>query len=422
MKWKFHLKYLLHEINQPLDFMLDHTLAMTVYFIGIGSIIAKLTEYYELPIAIANIITTLPALLTIIEFASNAFYKHLRLLAVIWRLALPATLLTAFFPKSIGAALMVIAFFLACTAYHLFMPSYNAWTVNTTQGKIRSNYFSIRDFIFLAVFSITNFILGLIVSHFEQQDNLPTAFMIVGYVLLVFCLGSFFYLFRKLPPIPKQTETKHGNFIKQVKLVLLDKPYRRVLLFNIIWNFFAQFSGFISTYQIRILEQSVLTVNSYNAIANIFRMALGLIFAHYASKLGWKKIICICLGIMFLDGICWMAITPENETALFFVACFLKELPWAGLGIGMFHYQINYTDLENRSVYFSVHAGLMGIFAFLGVISCNLIVSVVSVLPTTPYQVVFIPWILGIALTALFVIITPLTKPNPNEAKQPKIT
>ncbi len=415
MKWKLNLKYRLREVNYPLDFMLDYTLAMTVYFIGVGSIIAKLTEYYNLPIALANAITTLPALLTVLEFASNAFYKHLRILTIIWRIALPLTLFAVFFPKSIGATLMVTAFFLACTAYHLFLPSYNAWTVNTTQGKIRSNYFSIRDFIFLGVYSITNFSLGLVISHYEKQENLRTAFIAVGAVLIVFCFASFFIVFRKLPAIPKTKNTQDGNFLQQVKLVLLDKPYRRVLFFHIVWTFFWQFSGFITTYQIRILGQSVLTVNGYNAISNIFRMALSLLFAHFATKIGWKNIICICLGIMVIDGIFWMLITPENVTLLFFISCFLKELPWAGLGIGMFHYQINYTDLENRSVYFSVHAGLMGIFAFLGVLACNLIVSVVSALPNTPYQIAFVPWILGTILTAIFVMTTPYTKPTTSD-------
>ncbi len=418
----------------PRRFIFDYTFAMAVYFTAIGALIATLTEYYGLSVSLSTSIATLPSLMTALEFLSNRFFRHLRKFAIVWRLLLPVIVGSVIFPMEIGRWVMVVSFIIMCTAFHIYVPSYNAWTVNVTQGHIRSNYFSVRDLFFLPTFTVLSFGFAAILSRAETLGRLRDGFLLLAALELLFLLPSLFLLLLTLPnpsaPIisrtgaaQMQTSAKKGSIFAEFKQVLADKRYRKVLVFHLVWVFFFQFAGFLPVFQIQVLEQDYLTVTLYGTVANILRIGLVPLFSWVGVKHGWKPVIYITLGMMGIGTTCWVFITAETLWLLFPIGIILTTTPWAGLGIGMFHFQIACTKMETRSIYFSAHAGLSGIVAALGVLCCNTLVALLSEMETPVYSHVFILWLLGIVATFVLIASTPYpvdetTQGEPNQATE----
>ncbi|MFI3168588.1 MAG: MFS transporter [Faecalibacterium sp.] len=410
----------------PRRFIFDYTFAMGVYFTAIGALIATLTDYYGFSVSVSTAIATMPSLFTALEFLSNRFFKHLRKFAIVWRLLLPTIVGSVIFPMEIGRVVMVIAFVLMCTAFHIYVPSYNAWTVNVTQGHIRSNYFSVRDLFFLPSFTLLSFGFAAIISKAEHAGQLRDGFLLLAAIELLFILPSLFLLLRTLPaptaPIITRTgaaaptaESKKASIIAEFKQVLSDKSYRKVLIFHLVWVFFFQFAGFLAVFQIQVLNQEYFTVTLYNTIASVFRIALLPVFSWVGTRYGWKRVIYICLAMMSLGTSCWVFITAENLWLLFPAGIILTTTPWAGLGIGMFHFQIACTKLETRSIYFSAHAGLSGLMAAIGVLCCNALVAVISEMEHPAYFIIFALWLFGCVATCILVANTPFPHAEPSE-------
>lgn len=410
----------------PTRFVFDYTLAMSIYFVVVNTLMAKLTAYYELSVGLSTMIVTLPALLTAVEFLSNRYFRHLRKFAVVWRLMLPTVVGSVLLPKQVGSIVMIIAFFIMCLSYHIYLPSYNAYTVNVTQGHIRSNYFSSRDSIFLPAFILLSYLFAAIVSRAEQAGDVRQGFFILVIIEIAFLAPSLWLLLHCLPnptaPLVSHTgevqqskadTASKGAFRKEIKEVLADRSYRKVLVFHVVWVFFFQFSGFLSVYQIQVLQQDYLLVSIYGVIGNTIRFLLLPVFAFVGVKYGWKKVIYICLGIMSMGISCWVLINESNLWLLFPAGNILMNIPWAGLGIGMFYFQIACTKMQTRSMYFSVHAGVVGTVATLGVICCNALVSALSQMQTPPYQIVFFLWLFGAIATFFLVLGTPFPKEEP---------
>lgn len=411
----------------PRRLIFDFTLSMGVYYTAIGALIATLTEYYGLSVSLSTAIATLPSLMTAMEFLSNRFFRHLRKFAIVWRLALPVIVGSVVFPLSVGRVVMIVSFIIMCTAFHIFLPSYNAWTVNVTQGHIRSNYFSVRDLFFLPTYTALSFCFAAILSHAEGNGFLREGFLVLAAVELLLLIPSIFLLLHTLPhptaPIVSRTGVVQGqeaaqkgakkaSILADFKQVLADKKYRKVLAFHIVWTFFFQFAGFLPVFQIQVLGQDYLTVTIYSTVANIIRIGLVPVFSWVGDKYGWKTVLYITLGMVGIGAGCWAFITTQTLWLLFPLGIILTVTPWAGLGIGMFHFQIAYTKMETRSIYFSAHAGLLGIAAAIGVLCCNSLVALLSEMATPMYSLVFLLWLFGIVATVLLIARTPFPTPT----------
>ncbi len=402
----------------PRRFIFDYTFAMGVYFTAIGALIATLTDYYGLSVSVSTSIATLPALLTALEFMSNRFFRHLRKFAVVWRLLLPVVVGSVVFPMDIGRVVMVVSFVLMCAVFHIYVPSYNAWTVNVTQGHIRSNYFSTRDLFFLPTQTALAFLFAAVISGAGETGRLREGFLLLAVLELLFILPSLFLLLRTLPnpsdPIISRTgvaavehKREKTSIIQDFKQVLADKTYRKVLIFHLVWVFFFQFAGFSAVFQIQVLDQEYFIVTVYNTIGSAIRLALLPVCSYMGVKYGWKKVLYACLSVMMVGVSCWVFINEANLWLLFPAGIILTLIPWAGLGIGMFYFQIGSTKLETRSIYFSAHAGLSGVSSALGVLCCNTLVAALGEMENPAYWVVFALWLFGCVATLVLIFITP---------------
>lgn len=401
----------------PKLFIWDYTLCMTVYWMCTGTLIAKLTESLGMSVALANIVVALPSMTLTLELIGGFAYsktekKHnyVRLTSAIWRMLVPCVFYSALLPKGIGAAFMLVCYVVMVSTYHLCMPAYNTWLINSTAGKVKSNYLSVRDTIFIALFTVTTFVYGMIADGSINADKAALGFGIVATIELGFALWSLFFLFKRLPPPDKAKNIKRS--IKDI----LQKPFETkgfvlVLLQNIIWNFGAMFIGnFAAIYQVRVLHIGFSQIVLWSTIGNFARVCFTPVFAKLADKIGWKKTTQVTLLPVILHALCWMCATQENIWFILPIASIMGAIPNAGLGIGLFKYQVAYSQPETRSLTFSICSAASGVASLLGTTLCTAFVAVLSGMAAQPYYLVFAIGIFFVFVTIAIIGITPYSE------------
>ncbi|MEG1875242.1 MAG: hypothetical protein RR185_06685, partial [Angelakisella sp.] len=191
-------------------FIFDYALTMVAYFVCGGAIIARLTEYFHTPLAVANAIIALPAILPLAQIwgghlFSNSRRRHtfLRTGNLLWRMLLPLVYFSVLLPTGMGALVMAVAYALMLGTYHFIQPGHNAWLVDAVEGKVKNNYYSMREFTFMAFYTVSLFLCGLVVDRGSKSGNLSNAFVLVGlFSSLILGISAFIMLKRLPPPLP----------------------------------------------------------------------------------------------------------------------------------------------------------------------------------------------------------------------------
>ena len=399
--------------------MADYALCMTVYNVGVGTVVAKLLACYGLSLSASNLVVGMPGTLMFLELLGGYFYnrvhdgsRYIKAVSAAWRLCFPLVLLPSLLPGGSGVWLTVAFYGAMCVFYRLAIPGYNAWTVSGVAGCGDANFYSRRDFYFMILYTAMLFLSGVAVDSAERAGNIRAGFLGMAAGELVLIGLSFLTLFRM--PAPQGAQGAHpASFFASLAQPVRDAQYRMVLRMNMVWNFVSAFvGGFIAVYQVQVLSVSYFDIVLWGMIANLVRIALIPVFSVAARRIGWKGATVVSLGLMLLSYLMWIPMREENQVWLFPVATILGAAPWAALGIGLFKYQILYTAAETRSSYFSVSSALSALRAAAGTACCSALVSVLAQrFEAPPFWSIFLTGALGVVLVQRCVWKTPYREP-----------
>ncbi|MEG1426085.1 MAG: hypothetical protein RSC76_00200, partial [Oscillospiraceae bacterium] len=175
----------------PGHFIADYTFSQIASTLAVGTVIPKLTAYYNLPLVLSNLLMGIPAALGLIEIFGGYWYNktnrqmtYIRVTALIWRLLLPVILFSVLLPPPLGAICMISAFFFMWLFQHLGGPAYNAWMISSTKGLIKPNYYSTRDMVFIPFYTVMVLLSGILIDFTEKSGQLVLGFQIFGGVVL----------------------------------------------------------------------------------------------------------------------------------------------------------------------------------------------------------------------------------------------
>jgi hypothetical protein len=406
----------------PGYFVADYTFAQLAYFLTAGTIIPKLTAYYNLPLAFSNLVVALPSALGSVELLGGYFFnnsdnqhRYIKIVSMAWRILIPMVLLSAVFPVSIGGTLMVLAYFLMCTMVHMTNPGYNAWMVSSIKGLVKADYYSRRDMVFIPLLTLGSLLSGLLIKQTEASGNLRGGIIIFGLAVLAFSLLSMPYVLKLLPSPKKSVSSRKLSLTECIKMPLKDKRYRKVLIFQLMWNFaFPFWTCFAGVYQIRVLNLDYFYITVCSTIASIARIAFIPVFSKFADRRSWKSATLLSMTGIIGDCFLWIFINKYNYQILFPFATIIGTIPWAALGIGFFKFQITYTDENTRSIYFSINSMLCGLVSAAAGILSSLLTGIIEGLPIEepPYWIIFLIGCICTVITAVMVWITPYKEPD----------
>lgn len=265
----------------PRDFIFDNLLSMSAYWACTGAIIASLTAYYGFSLALSNVVTGLSGTLPILQLAGGLAYERttrplrfLRLCNGTWRVLLPLVFFSVLLPRTAGAPLMVVCYVLAIGIYQFACPSQTDWLVSSVEGRVRGDYYSVREMFFMLTYTGVFCAVSLIIDRAARHGAQQTGFLAVG-VLETMLLAASLTVLLRLPAPERPEKEEPAPAAAALLEPLRNRRFRRVMLTNMVWSLSGMFiGGFAAVYQIQVLELTFFEIMVWVTAGNLCRVAV----------------------------------------------------------------------------------------------------------------------------------------------------
>ena len=359
-------------------FLGEYILAMGAYWICTGFIIAKLTDYFQLPLGVSNLLTSLSSTFLILQPVGGVLYARIRRkrryllsLNVIWRLSIVLVFFAVLLPAAAGAALFCL-FLLAMRS-----PAYEAWHVQAAESEGCTTFYTTREVLYMLLYTVAMASVQILISVSERAGALRSGFIAAGILEGVLLLASLALLPRLTPPDDNAGSGAAG--LRAMLGVLGDRNHTRVIWGNASWSFANVFvGGLFSIYAVRVLQVDFLQLMIWGTAGNLLRMAFAPVFARIAARIGWKN----CLANIFIlyAALALMLHFSTKENAFWIVPVYLSlsTLPQSGLSVGTLQLRIATSPAPLRSVYFSAYSLISGLASLVGTSLCSALLGLVE--------------------------------------------
>lgn len=395
-------------------FLWDNLLCMSVYWASAGTVIASLTDYYALPLALTSVITGLTATLSIVQIWGGLCYarigrksRFLGLTNSLWRVFLPLTFFSVLLPRSIGKIAAVCCFFIGVAIFQFAAPAQTEWMVSSVEGKVPASYYSLREMCFMLAYSTIFCLVNLLLDGAQRRGDIGQAFPAVGGLLMLAMVFSLVVLVRL--PYPEDRPDSAIKKLPILRTALSDGSLRKVVLANSLWSFACVFVGsYAAVYQVGVLHVRFLQIMLWATVANVIRAILTPGMAALAGRFGWRRVVCGCMLLYAATALLWSCVTESTALWLYPLGTIMMQIPIAGTGVGFLQLQVENILPQHRSLCFSIVAACSGAGAFVGTVVCSALVRFlernVDVLPKLGLRGVFLLGVLGSCLAAASVL------------------
>ena len=370
----------------PRDFIFDNLLSMSAYWACTGAIIASLTAYYGFSLALSNVVTGLSGTLPILQLAGGLAYERttrplrfLRLCNGTWRVLLPLVFFSVLLPRTAGAPLMVVCYVLAIGIYQFACPSQTDWLVSSVEGRVRGDYYSVREMFFMLTYTGVFCAVSLIIDRAARHGAQQTGFLAVG-VLETMLLAASLTVLLRLPAPERPEKEEPAPAAAALLEPLRNRRFRRVMLTNMVWSLSGMFIG---------------------GFAAVCRSLCTPLRARLAARIGWKNVTALTIAMMACVAALWAAATRQNAAYLFPVLSILGAVPYAGMGVGFLKMQVATSPSATRSMYFSVNSLFNGASALLGSVLCSALIGVLEAYPPHALRCIFFVGLAGALAAAV---------------------
>ncbi len=401
-------------------FIYDNMLAMGAYWVCSGSVIAAMTNYYNIPLGPANMLTGITATFTLLQIIGGLLFSKaknkvtfLYIINFIWRLAMPILFFSVFLGQSIGALVFVIAFILVVAFMQMTTPAQIAWSVDATEGKVGQSFFTQREMWFMFVHALLFFLAGLIIDASQKGGWEKNGFISLG-VLLGSAIIASIVIMLKLPTqclkIKVNQNLQNANEKKHTKDLILNvlknKPFMMVLLASSLWNFSNMFANqFALVYQVRMANVPFSSILLWTSLGYLLRALIAPQVQKLAKKISWQRVVQLAAFSMLVANIGWIFVNDSNKLILYPFISIGSAMSFAGISVGFLQMQVNtISPGEDRTVFFSVLATSNGICALIGSFLSSAIIGVIednSVAGDVDLRMIFILGIIFIAITII---------------------
>ena len=278
--------------------------------------------------------------------------------------------------------IFVLCFMGGHTLAQMGIPAAQDWIASLVPQKLRGRYFAIRDLISVLSFAVVTLIAALILDHYKADDNIIDGFFVMGCIVFVLALINIISLSNVKEPkiahinhegkelhgrlLKKVPEGKNQNFLSDVKSALHSRPFKKIIILNIIWQLiFFMSSPYNSIYQIKELNLQYTFIMTVGLFANFLRMWLTPIWGKFGDKYGMARVLKYAFMVMAVYYLVTAFTVPENAWYMFPVTMLFAAGAWSFIGIGMLGVQLDYLPSEKRISYLSINSAIGGICGFL---------------------------------------------------------
>lgn len=364
-------------------FILEYNFSMSAYWICTGFLIAKLTQYYNLPLGLSNLLTGLSSTFLVLQPVGGLFYarlnhKHRFLVGmnVLWRVSICLVFFTVLLPMSSGAAIFCILLFVMQGIQQLSAPAYENWQVELAEAEHCTSYYTARETLFMLIYTVANAAVQITISVSERMGNLQAGFFLAGIAEAVLLLISLAILPLLSAPVAGRSQ---GGSLTTLLQVLKNKDHTKVIMANASWCFANVFvGGLFGVYAVRVLNIDFITLMIWGTAGNILRGAFAPVFSRIVSRIGWKTCLSNIFVLYALLALLLFFSGPQNGFWIAPIYLVLSTLPMSGISVGTLQLRVATSDAEMRSVYFSAYSLISGVASLVGTSICSALIEVLD--------------------------------------------
>lgn len=364
-------------------FILEYNFSMSAYWICTGFLIAKLTQYYNLPLGLSNLLTGLSSTFLVLQPVGGLFYarlnhKHRFLVGmnVLWRVSICLVFFTVLLPMSSGAAIFCILLFVMQGIQQLSAPAYENWQVELAEAEHCTSYYTARETLFMLIYTVANAAVQITISVSERMGNLQAGFFLAGIAEAVLLLISLAILPLLSAPVAGRSQ---GGSLTTLLQVLKNKDHTKVIMANASWCFANVFvGGLFGVYAVRVLNIDFIALMIWGTAGNILRGAFAPVFSRIASRIGWKTCLSNIFVLYALLALLLFFSGPQNGFWIAPIYLVLSTLPMSGISVGTLQLRVATSDAEMRSVYFSAYSLISGVASLVGTSICSALIEVLD--------------------------------------------
>ena len=346
--------------------MSEYNTSMVAYWICTGFIIAKLTDYFQLPLGVSNMLTSLSSVFLVLQPLGGALYskirrKRLYLISgnLVWRISLCFVFFSVFLPHTIGTVIFCICLLSMQFFQQILSPAYEGWHVQAAEQENCSNFYAVREVVFMILYTVMAAVVQIFISVAENGRVIQQGFIGAGILESILVAISVVLILRlSAPTNPVEAQSSSvGAFAE----VLRNKTHTKVIFANASWCFANVFiGGLFGIYAVRVLHVDFIQLMIWGTVGNLLRTVFGPVFTKIAARIGWRNCVSDIFFIYAFLAILLYFSTEQNAIWIVPVYLSLSTLPLSGFNIGTLKMRIASSSEELRSVYFSAFSLISG--------------------------------------------------------------
>lgn len=257
-------------------------------------------------------------------------------------------------------------------------PSASNWLVSLVPPTIRGRYLALREGIMISTMTVISVIIGVVIDYMKTIGNEALGYGICSIVIFIFTIFNILCLVNiKEPPLP--INRKKITFKNILTKPFKNKPFRKILVLSVLWNFGLQIGGpFFAIYFYSVLGLNYTYIMLMNVLMYAFRVFAAQYWGRLADKKNWVHVTKLSLIVLGLVHAGYFFMNETNYLWLYPPLQSFAGIGWGGLALSMFNLQFEYAPEENRASYISVNTAIGGIAGFSAILIGSAFVSKVT--------------------------------------------
>ncbi len=263
------------------------------------------------------------------------------------------------FSADLKLTALVVCITLASISVMLVGPIYNDWLAELVPPTSRGWFFSRRNALLAGVGTTTGLLGGLILDGMKSQNRPSEGFALVFGLGAVCALISMFY-FLRMTDIPRPNPVKQSlsEGLSAFKRPLVDKQFRKVLIFFSAFIFGQAFPGnLFSAYALESIHLPFTVIQLCALSQAVGSIISGPMWGYLADKYGNRPLLMLSgVGIAFTP-VCWMFTRPDQlvfNTVVLLVGHIYSGVVWGGVSVCQFNILLATAKSEDRPPYLGV--------------------------------------------------------------------
>lgn len=259
----------------------------------------------------------------------------------------------------------VVTIVLAYLIYNVSHPKKINWLMGMVENHNRGKFSGVREMVSLACGIVFNLVMGNVVDRYKAEGNMHTAFIVCAITILIGCVLhtlSLVFAAETKRPVP---EHKEGMF-KNLFGVIKDKTVLSISLLFVLFQTATHFvNPFMNTYRLNELGLSISYIAVITMIGSISRIAVTPFMGTLADKIGFAKMLRICLCIEGAGFFINIFNNPSNGHIFSIFHLVLNGCAQAGINSCLINLVFDYVPLQKRENSLAVTQALSGVSGFL---------------------------------------------------------